>query len=269
MNKNEIVTVMLPEGVSRKQFRMRSQFGRDQVAAAAGSLGWDSFERPFPTYFLECARVLKGAVFDVGANTGFYTLLAASASRSNKVFSFEPDQEILQCLRDNAELSGVSRQVRAFPLALSDKSGTATLFVPTQEHGLVETSSSLEQDFKPRHSQRREVETETLDGFVARHHDNKGISIIKIDVEGHEPSVLAGAENTINSKRPILFVEVLGRADLEFFSGFIKRHHYVDVPLRESGIAAANGGVEFFEDGWNHAFLPKEKAEVFLSLSSG
>ena len=263
----DIAVAHLPDDAARKSFKMRRHNGRDQVATALADGGWESFEQPFPAYFYGWAKLCPGLIVDVGANTGFYTLLAACASPMNRVISVEPNSEIMAVCQDNVLLSGMTAQVMAAPLALSDKPGRATLFIPTQEHGLIETSSSLEAGFKAAHSEMREVEVDTLDGYVNRHRPGEAISIIKVDVEGHEPSVLKGARDTIAAWRPVLFVEVLWPGVAEFSTTFLKDHDYSDLPLKLDGPLASGTEVEFVSDGWNHAFVPNEKLALFMTLS--
>lgn len=264
-SNNAIAT--LPEDSAQNSFKMSLHGGRDQVAVAIADGTWENFEYPFPTYFYACAIIWPGTIIDVGANTGFYSLLGACASRSNRVISFEPDHEILASLNENVSLNNLGEQVSSSSLALSSKSGVGTFYVPTQEHGLIETSGSLEAGFKSLHSELRKVEMETLDRVIAKSNlADSSISMIKIDVEGHERHVLTGAKLTIINHRPILFLEVLNNKENEFFNNFIKEHGYIDVPLSPAGVAVNPGHVQFVADAWNHAFVPKEKVELFLQL---
>lgn len=267
MSQDQIVTAMLPQGAAKSTFQMFRCHGRDQVAAQIGSEGWQSFEKPFPSYFYACASLWTGLILDVGANTGFYSLLAVCASADNRVVAFEPDTDIAISLHDNLALNQFSDKVQFSPLALSSKPGRATLYIPPKEHGLIETSSSLEISFKADHSELREVEVDTLDEFLSRSSLQRDpISIIKIDVEGHEMPVLIGAKQTVDAHRPILFVEVLHAADFAQLDAFLEEHSYVDVQLNDSGATVAESGVVYDPAGWNHAFVPREKLGAFLDL---
>ena len=140
----------------------------------------------------------SGALVDVGANTGIYSAIALQ--RRRWVAAFEPVPEEAARLHRMIGTRGIVHQV-----ALSDRCGKAILHMPYAEHaGAVTTRSSLEANVDTDLPHRDiEVEVATLDSFGLSE-----IAFIKIDVEGHELSVLKGAVETINRSRPNLLVEV-------------------------------------------------------------
>ena len=263
----DIAAIDLPTEATTQSLLMHRHDGRDQVVNAA-MIHWSEFERPMPQYLYSCARRWPGLMIDVGANSGFYGLLAAVADPGNRVLAFEPDPPVHEALRQNIVANNLQNRITALAMALSSKVGMAALFVPSQEHGLVETSSSLEASFKDSHSEVRQVMVSTLDHFLsASAHGPSPVSLIKMDVEGHEASVLDGSHETVARWKPILFVEVLPRADLAMLSSFIARHGYVDVPLHPSGMPTAHGAVSYDQAAWNHAFVPPERLMEFLQFS--
>src|SRR3954470_22111972 len=76
-----VVDIEIPRGGVREsgRFRMFGIGGLDQVARCLWWGGWHGYERPLPDFFLACARQSR-FVLDVGAYTGFYSLLAARSS---------------------------------------------------------------------------------------------------------------------------------------------------------------------------------------------
>jgi hypothetical protein len=97
------------------------------------------------------------------------------------------------------------RNVEIHNVALSNRAGIAPLATPISNGEEITTRASLE-------SQPgvgtivRDVTISTLDDL-----DLHGISVIKIDVEGHEASVLEGAAVTIAREHPVLIVEIEDR----------------------------------------------------------
>jgi FkbM family methyltransferase len=136
--------------------------------------------------------------YDVGANTGWYTMLASSISNSSLVHSFEPVNEHIQCLKESVFLNKKDTQVSVHEVALSDKKGETTIL-------LAGTGSSLEQDFLTSNNGTRKINTDTLDTLAI---NIPSPDFIKIDVEGHEYKVLQGAKNTLEKHAPILYVEI-------------------------------------------------------------
>ena len=150
-------------------------------------------------------KLLKGSgiVVDVGANTGIYSVIALQNRR--RVAAFEPVPEEATRLRRLIGTRGTVHQV-----ALSDRCGKAVLHVPyasesdDSESDDITTRSSLEADIDSDLRHRDiEVKVATLDSF-----DLSDIAFMKIDVEGHELSVLKGAVETIKRSQPNLLVEV-------------------------------------------------------------
>jgi len=91
-----------PSGVQR--FWMDSCGGRDQVARQISAQGWRAYEAPLPTLIEAWCSRLQAVFLDIGANTGFYSLLAAT-SGARHVHAFEPVTEIADVLKANVVLS--------------------------------------------------------------------------------------------------------------------------------------------------------------------
>jgi FkbM family methyltransferase len=131
---------------------------------------------------------------DVGANFGDYTYALARIVRN--VEAFEP-------LGGCAAVIEAARLpcVRVHRVALSDGAGERTLHLPLQG-GRPDTGSASFLD--PGGTRDRiKVPVRTLDSYGFR-----DVGLIKIDVEGHESAVLAGAGETIRACRPVLIVEI-------------------------------------------------------------
>ena len=137
--------------------------------------------------------------FDVGANVGFYTLLAARiVGPEGRVVAFEPHPENVAALERNVQANGLSNVV-VVPKAVSAASGEARLA------GGDRATAHLDAD------RGRPVETVSLDEFVAAW-PALAPAVVKIDVEGHELEVLEGARRTLEAGRPALVCEQHGRA---------------------------------------------------------
>ena len=138
-----------------------------------------------------------GAFLDVGANIGFWT---GPASRTfGSVHAFEPDPGLADALRRN-----VASNVTVHELALSDHEGEGRFMVPVFENKEISTRSSLEANANPGLALiERRVRLARLDSLGLT-----GVDAIKIDVEGHEAAVIAGAAATIARERPTLIVEI-------------------------------------------------------------
>ena len=137
-------------------------------------------------------------VVDCGANTGQWaTALVSrfqqqSGAETLRLFCFEPSQQTFQRLKANLTACKGNR-VSVYPIqqALSQRIGTATLFVVHQEAGTNSlTSGAME------YQTSEEVQVTTLTEF-ARQHSIARIDLLKIDAEGHDFEVLVGAQELI------------------------------------------------------------------------
>ena len=131
---------------------------------------------------------------DVGANVGLYTYRFAQLFR--EVESFEP---IPRCARIIA--SSEFKNVHLHGVALSNKTGQATLNIPATGGPEATALASLSNRFPDAES--LAVELRTLDSFQFSE-----VDLIKIDVEGHELEVLKGGLGTIKRESPTVLVEV-------------------------------------------------------------
>jgi FkbM family methyltransferase len=190
------------------------RFGRDSGISLASALFWgglDSFE-PATCSTLRFFFSRVRWFVDVGANYGFYSLLAAHWNPRIQVVAFEPVPQIFDALKRNIELNAVENRVSAYPTALSDQNGTATLFVPVSQGLDYESTASLARGSwqERKGSPAISVPVVAFDDFE-RQHPLK-VDLVKIDVEDHEASVLRGMQRTIRRDRPFIVCEVLPRA---------------------------------------------------------
>ena len=137
-------------------------------------------------------------VIDVGGNRGIYTYLFWRLGARVEVF--EPNPTCSRIL--NAWAVGKS-MVHIYSVALSNCAGNASLHIPIDKSGIEHDASASIENTGFLLARDQLVALQTLDSFQF-----ENVSLIKIDVEGHEYSVIEGAELTIASSRPVLLVEI-------------------------------------------------------------
>ncbi len=258
--------VAVPDEAGQTTFLLMDPIGgRDRIVDTIATAGWTAFEQPLPAIFHACVAANAGLVVDVGANSGFYALLACCASATAHVLAFEPERTAFDVFKRNIAANPSGDRIEAVALALSSRTGAASLYIPASIHDQLETSSSLEPTFKPAHREVRTVRTATLDDFLASHPSAADrVSVIKIDVEGHEAAVVAGARRTIARWRPTLFVQLLPLGDAAALTRVLTEENYVAVPLRSDGRLLPRIQMRYQRDHWNHAMVPAENFEAFL-----
>lgn len=140
----------------------------------------------------------QSAFLDVGANVGTYSVLAAVA-REARVFAFEPEAQNFALLNRNILANGLGRLVVAYCAALSDVRGVDRLYLSEEGAGSSCHSfgSEVGFDLEPRRAER-------VQGCLGLRLDDlveEGVlpvpRYIKIDVDGFEHKVIAGARRTL------------------------------------------------------------------------
>lgn len=139
-------------------------------------------------------NIFDGAAVDVGANIGNHSLYFSDYF--SEVLSFEPHPLTYKLLSVNAELAA---NVKCFNCGLSSTAGTAALVLDGK-------NMSGARIVKNADGEAASIRLETLDSTVGEA-DDKAVRLIKIDVEGHEVEVLAGARATIRKHQPIILFE--------------------------------------------------------------
>lgn len=138
-------------------------------------------------------------VVDVGANIGIYALPWAAATAGVTVHCFEPNPAVCARLGRNVALNHLGARVRLHPEALSDHSGSATLF------GSDDMSSLNQGVYSGRQAVPVKVPLARLDDVLGG--EGEPISLLKIDVQGHELEVMRGAQGIISRHRPVMILE--------------------------------------------------------------
>jgi FkbM family methyltransferase len=163
-----------------------------------------SFEKVSRRLWMALARQSQ-VIFDIGANTGLYTLLSQHVQPDALVYAFEPIERNMEKMRFNCRINGMDK-VQFVHAAASNKAGRHTIFVPRTE---VSTTSTLERDVAGNLNMEHpvEIETITLDSFVEQNNISN-VDLVKIDVEGHEVAVLEGFARCIRQYKPTILAEI-------------------------------------------------------------
>lgn len=152
------------------------------------------------------ALLRPGDVFlDVGANIGYYACLAAG--RGALVHAFEPNAHMMEHVRRSIALNHFAGRLIANEVAVAAEDGGALLHLSPQAHN-TGLSSLLPLGHLAAGEAVR-VPTVCLDTYC-RQHGIERIRLLKIDVEGAEFQVLAGATGVLATIRPEAIICELG-----------------------------------------------------------
>jgi FkbM family methyltransferase len=177
---------------------------------------------------------------DIGANIGYYSLLAASlVGAKGKVYAFEPEPQNYALLIKNISANGYTN-IEAYRKAVSRSAGRMALYVGTQSgtHSLFNVRETTTKSVM--------VDLISLDEFFRE--KKKGVDIIKLDVQGAEMDVLMGMQNVIK-----------GNDHLKLLTEF-------EPDLAHTGFSLKEYWNRLIESGFRHIYLINEQ-ERKLDLS--
>jgi FkbM family methyltransferase len=209
----------------------------DQKDTACGVLNFGLIEPDETRLVLKIYEYLNRekespVIFDVGANLGYYGLLAANYYKDRaSVYCFEPVTTYAHCIEEAIKMNNFNKNIHVCTFALSDSDGSSTIHI-------AGTCSSLEEDFNEKGLPSQTVELKKLDTFS----QDINPDFMKIDVEGHELAMLKGSIETLKRATPVVFIEIIER---------LKTHNFVNKNYKEtiSLLTAIGYDMYLFKEG--------------------
>lgn len=167
-----------------------------------GIKGWEKIS--LELWMRLCRR--SHTIIDVGANTGVYALLARTVNPKATIIAVEPVLRVFKKMEENFALN--AGDIHAVRAAMTDHEGEVTLYdLPESDHVLAVSLNkehlSMMKGLRP-----VPVPARTMAG-IAEEFGLPRIDLMKIDVETHEPEVLAGFIDILRRDKPTLLIEIL------------------------------------------------------------
>lgn len=178
------------------------------------SFGWRTYAATYRWYkwvFDDDITILRGllqpgdVVLDIGANVGASSLKFAEwVGTSGTVFAIEPEARNFSELARVVKRSKCRDRISLVEAAVSDKPGIVSIRLNALNPG----DHRIAKEGQP-------VTAVTIDGLI-KDHGLSSLRAIKVDVQGAEPLVMAGASDTLSRLRPIIFSEIYEAGLREF-----------------------------------------------------
>jgi FkbM family methyltransferase len=227
--------------------------------------GLDAWEK-LSSHLWRALAEKSDVIFDVGANTGVYTLLAKAYNPSATIYAFEPIERIYTLLDQNIKLNRL-QHTTIVNKAVSNQVGVVEMH-DMDEGNLYEASLETKYidglSYDKKRFRKRKVEVETIDHFVQANKITQ-IDLIKIDVETHEPKVIEGMQESLKHFRPIILIEILNRDVANGISVHFEGLNYVYYNINEvTGYERVNHIMP--STHFNYVLCPFEKDKTLQEI---
>jgi FkbM family methyltransferase len=212
-------------------------------------------------------KLSQGAkvIFDIGANTGVYSIISKTINPTSTVYAFEPSKNVYHKLMQNNTLNNYN--IDCLQIAISNHSGTQYFY---DINSNLPTSGSLSPDKfyetcdDDSGKLKYEVQTITLDVFLLKN-SIKYIDLMKIDVEMFEPEVLEGFK-LITEYKPIIFIELLTDEIAEKVQRLLPSNSYLFYELDFEKLIPIEKLTKGRPHHWNFLLLPRDKKHLVESF---
>tara|TARA_X000000368_G_C23047588_1_gene719850 strand:- start:1296 stop:2174 length:879 start_codon:yes stop_codon:yes gene_type:complete len=189
-------------------------------------LGMENFKWEFMTrkIWVHLSNSSK-VIFDIGANTGIYAILAKVYNPKSKIFAFEPQPNIYNVLKKNNQINHFD--ISCENIAISNEEGE----VPFFNYGSKSfsknntTAGSLNKNWRTKNQHSILVSVNKLGNYIKEKKINRA-DLIKIDVETFEFEVLEGLDEFIELFKPIIILEIQNQYIGSNISSLLSKKHY-------------------------------------------
>jgi FkbM family methyltransferase len=212
----------------------------------------------------------SNVIFDIGANTGIYSLVAKAINSNSNVFAFEPLPAVFEILAKNNKLNNFD--IQCVPLAVSNFTGNATVFL--EQNTDFAYSVAVNKSLLTKGTPQKElaIKTVSINEFIDTNNIEK-IDLIKIDVETHEPEVLEGFNKYIDAYLPDLLIEVSkeliigsdGEIILHNLNSLLSNKNYLFFDIDDKNGTVTQKDKVYVSSFWNYLVCKPQTAK-YLGL---
>ncbi|MCD4650610.1 MAG: FkbM family methyltransferase [Candidatus Cloacimonetes bacterium] len=219
-NVNKWLSPIIPNSIKLPPsgiIKINTEFGilrlkTNQTNYITRLLFWNGYKNFEYTTIFESLIKKVSTFYDIGANIGYYSLLAAKLNPKIQVVSFEPARGPHFYLKENIKLNGFTNII-AEPLAIDGLEGEIEFFeIPNRKYSYLKYNLAGEGNVgsktNVRDFTRHKVNAVTLDNYV-KSHQGQSIDLVKMDTEGSEHIVLTNAGELLTKQKPIVICETL------------------------------------------------------------
>ena len=217
--------------------------------------GYKNFE--YTDIFIDLIRKVN-VFYDIGANIGYYSLLAEMENSDIKVVGFEPAKGPLFFFRENVRINNFQK-IKIEEIALSEKEGEITFYeIKNKKYSYLEHNLAGESNAGSKTTDRNfvktQVKTTTLDKYIIENKEEM-IDLIKMDTEGTEHLIHENANIVLEKMKPIFICETLfNKIESKLETIFLK-HGYEFYNHTEDGLKKVESLKRTTDNGVRNCFF--------------
>ena len=254
---NDIISIKVQDQRSFKMVHYGHQLEND--------LFWKGLFNGWEKYSMRVWAGLSrnsAVIFDIGANTGVYSMVAKATNKNAAIHAFEPFEAIYKKLVHNAAINGFDIQNNC--TAISNYTGDAVIYTADKNFAY---SVTVNQNLWVKDSEpiKIDIKTSTLKDYIEQQNIHS-IDLMKIDVETHEPEVMEGFAEYFLRFKPILLIEILNeeiaRKLNPYFDPAVFDFYNIDELVGVKKVDALSKS-----DYYNFLIVPREKAHLYNEKS--
>lgn len=225
--------------------------------------GIESFE--YTSIFIQLSKQIN-TFFDIGANIGYYSIIAGVVNPKIKITAFEPAKGPLFYLNENKKLNHLEH-LKIESIALSNQIGTIDFYeIQNRKYSYLAHNLGGEGNTGSKKTGRNfkinKVETCTLDQYVKLNTIGE-IDLIKMDTEGTEHFILQSARYVLSVFKPIIICETLFGKNENELENILNQFEYEFYNYVSNGLQRTTTLVRTQDDGiYNRFFVHPTKKHI-------
>lgn len=243
---------------------------------------WEKSELEVWTSLAETSDV----IFDIGGNTGIYSLLSEKINPKAKIYTFEPNPVNIVRLKKNVDVNRCKNIVLTEKAVGNTESNISFTVPANDEISLVSSAvGSFSESFFDIEYKEIKVPQTTVDRFVDQEKISK-IDLMKIDVEYYELNVLKGAIDTLKNLSPVILCEVfmyevlagdkpeaqlvgsISKTQARDIQEFMSDLDYKFYAVGNRGLLRVDNLLSGADGGRNYIFSKKTSGDLYIPYSN-
>ncbi len=212
----------------------------------------------------EISKEVNGLILDIGAFSGIYSLVAASANKQSNIVAFEPHPNNFDLLCKNIQINEFSN-ITSDNRAISNKTGKVVFYNYSEDGDNPPGFTLINHRYVDSQSSTLSCAAISFKEYLESNHKEQILSLAKLDIERAEFIILRDGIERIQTDQTIIFCEILDRDSIFKIFGLFNKIDYVFINIHDKKkrlIHTGTSAADLSEDlGKNWVILPKQIME--------